>query len=141
MKKKLRKHGWKVLCAAIVILFTIMLLPRCAVWKQFQAPMDEFTWLATKDRAYTYERRLTIQETRELRTLLQEATMYDLREVAFDRIPGVFDGELKIGRTTYGVDLTSRLIRSKRELGWLSETQIERFKLLCLQPTIPDHSE
>lgn len=140
MKRLLKRYGKWMAAAAIVIIFTIILFPRCAVWKQFHAPIGEFTWLATKDRDYAYERKLTIEETRKLRSILEEITLYDLRKVACDRIPGEFDGELRIGRTTYGVDLTSGLIRSHREIGWLKAKQISWFKLLCLMPSIPAES-
>lgn len=140
MRKVIRNHGKKIAAAVIVIILTIVMLPRCAVWKQFREPMGEFTWLATKDRAYAYERTLTTDETRKLRTILKETTLYDLRKVACDRIPGEFDGELHIGRTVYGVDLTSGLIRSDREIGWLQDEQIRWLKLCCLDPAIPADS-
>ena len=137
MKRHL-KNRWTIAAACLfVIVLTILIIPKPARWKQFVEPVSEGTWKQFNHMNYAYERKLSREETRTVRKILNETTLYDLREVGFDRDGAVFNGELRINGQTYAVDFNSRLILSDREIGWLSEKNISWLKLACLKPSVP----
>ena len=141
--KRIGRKDWKRIAAVIiVIIFTIILFPRHTVWRQFQKPIDEGIWKRQRQNTIevSYERKLTRSETKQVKSILNDTKLYDLRKVSFDRDGGVFDGELTVSGETYGVDLSSGLILSGRWIGWLSDEQISWLKLLCLKPAVPAES-
>ena len=136
MKRYLKTH-WKIVTVCLfVIILTILAIPKSACWRQFVEPVSEGTWKQFNHMNYAYERKLSREETRTVRKILNETTLYDLREVGFDRDGAVFNGELRINGQTYGVDFNSRLILSDKEIGWLSEEHVSWLKQTCVIPSV-----
>lgn len=135
--RKYRKRIAAVIIVIIVIIFTIILFPRHAVWRQFSEHMDEGIWRQQNTRAYFYEKRLSLAESNKLRAILKETKLYDTRKYAIDRDSGVLNGEMTVNGKVYGVDLTSGLLLSDHEIGWLRDEHISWVKLLCLKPAVP----